>query len=116
YRGKRSSQLDRSKSMSVYDAKFIPAEVTAAISPTCTTRTCRTLLFKCRPTPSAAWSQRKRSLACSGKVLQRHRQDSGSGKNYPGADLTSRWTTNPVLYAAIAPSHFEERLPWYRPF
>jgi hypothetical protein len=32
--------------MSVYDAKFIPAEVTATISPTCTTRTCRTLLFK----------------------------------------------------------------------
>jgi hypothetical protein len=32
--------------MSVYDAKFIPAEVTAAISPTCITRTCRTLLFK----------------------------------------------------------------------
>ncbi len=32
--------------MSVYDAKFIPAEVTAAISPTCTTRTCRTLFVQ----------------------------------------------------------------------
>jgi acetyl esterase/lipase len=55
-------------------------------------------------------------VACLGKVLQRRRQDRGSGKDYPGTELTSRWTTNPVLYAAIAPSHFEERLPWWRPF